>query len=295
MNTSSVFLIAGILIVAVGIAWIVSGGPVLPPSPGAAQPPAPVTTAAVHLTSPAVTETSVPASVTSVPAIATTTVPAPATTALPQATPNAVSGDDVKNHFLDIAFTATNRIEMIDTAAAKSRLIIAASSASADDIATLENAARSFNGVSTTVKLSENVKDTENGDILIKFLPEDGVNSIDLNTITVPASTVSSDALTSKELYQGNVIGAKIVRGVIYLNANLRGDAKRHVIVRSLMYQMGLTGETTKYPDSVFYTGENSNVNLTPIDLKAIGMLYNSGFTNGMNGADLRNVIYSPS
>ena len=295
MNTSSVFLIAGILIVAVGVAWIVSGGPVLPSSPVAAHAPVPVTTPAAPAATSAVAETTVPVPAASPPPAATATaVPSAPATATPAPTPTVVSGDDVRNHFLDIAYTATNRIEMIDTNATKSRLIIAATSATDDDLAAIEKAAKIFNDASTTVKLSENVKETDNGDILFRFLPEDGVNSIDINTVPLSSGAISSDVLTSKELYQGNVIGAKIVRGTIYLNANLKGDAKRHVIVRSLMYQMGLTGETTKYPDSIFYAQENTNVNFAPIDTKAIAMLYNSGFTNRMGGEDLRRIIYTP-
>jgi hypothetical protein len=66
------------------------------------------------------------------------------------------------------------------------------------------------------------------------------------------------------------------------------------MIVRSLMYEMGLTGETTKYPDSIFYAEENSNIEFAPVDKRAIAMLYESGFTNGMNADDLRQNLYTP-
>ena len=41
---------------------------------------------------------------------------------------------------------------------------------------------KTFNDASKTVKFSENVKETDSGDILIKFLPEEGLKAIDLNT-----------------------------------------------------------------------------------------------------------------
>ena len=89
-------------------------------------------------------------------------------------------------------------------------------------------------------------------------------------------------------------LAAKILRGTIYINANLKGDARKHMLVRSLMYEMGLTGETTKYPDSIFSAAENTNVEFAPVDKKAITMLYESGFSNGMNAEDLRQNLYIP-
>jgi hypothetical protein len=60
------------------------------------------------------------------------------------------------------------------------------------------------------------------------------------------------------------------------------------------MYERGLTGESTRFPDSVFYAGENTNTDLTPADKKIISMLYAQGFSNGMNMEDLKKVIYLP-
>ena len=285
MKSSSIFLILGIIIVSVGLAWIISGGMSGPAAGTVPQTPAPTTV-------PVVPETTAAVPVTTVPVTTAATVAPTVTTTRITTTVTSVSGDDIRNHFLDIAYTSTNRLELLDAYSARSRIILSALSASDDDIAVIENTAKSFNDASTTVKLSENVKETDNADILIKFLPEEGMSAIDLNT--APDSGPFSDVLTRTELYQGDMPAAKILRGTIYINANLKGDAKKHVLVRSLMYEMGLTGETTKYPDSIFYAEENTNVNFAPIDTKAIAMLYNSGFTNGMTGEDLRRIIYIP-
>jgi hypothetical protein len=280
MKSSSIFLILGIIIVSVGLAWIISGG-----MGGPAAVPVPRTT--VPTTVPSVQETPVAVPVTT----AATAAPTVTTTRI-ATTVTSVSGDDIRNHFLDIAYTSTNRLELLDAYSARSRIILSAISASDEDIAVIEKTAKNFNEASTTVKLSENVKETDKADILVKFLPEEGLKAIDLNT--APDSGTFSDVLTRRELYQGDVLAAKILRGTVYINANLKGDAKKHVLVRSLMYEMGLTGETTRYPDSIFYAEENTNVNFAPIDTKAIAMLYNSGFSNGMTGEDLRRIIYIP-
>jgi Protein of unknown function (DUF2927) len=292
MKSSSVFLLIGILIIAVGIAWIISGGPVLP-TQGAAQTPAPATTASGPATTTATPEVTLTIVESITPQAVPTTVVTVTKTAQPTTTVTAVSGDDVRNHFVDIAYTGTNRLELLDQYTARSRISLSAPSASDDDIILIERTAKAFNDASTTVKLSENVKQTDQADILIKFLPENGLKDIDLNTAP-DSGPYAAAILTRKELYQGTTPAAKILRGTIYINANLKGDAKKHVIVRSLMYEMGLTGETTKYPDSIFYAQENSNVNFAPIDTKAIAMLYNSGFTNGMGADALRYYLYNP-
>ena len=285
MKSSTVFLIIGIIIVSVGLAWIISGG-----MGGAAAGTVSHTT--VPTTVPVVPETTTVIPVTTAPVITTAIMTPAVTTTQVTTTATILSGDDVRNHFLDIAYTSTNRLERLDYYSSRPRVVISASSASDDDIAVIEKTVKTFNDASKTVQLSENVKNTDSGDILIRFLPEEGLKAIDLSTAS--ESGPFSDVLTRRELYQGNVLAAKVLRGTIYFNANLKGDAKKHALVRSLMYEMGLTGETTKYPDSIFYAGENTNVEFAPVDTRAIAMLYESQFYNGMNAEGLRATIYVP-
>jgi hypothetical protein len=286
MKSSTILLILGIIIVSVGLAWIISGGPALP-----ARTEVPQTTA------PSATPAPVPVTTTVIPV---TTVPAPAatttvTTAVPiSVTTNAApaSAEDIRDHFLDVAYSATNRLERLNYSAAKPRVVIIAVSANDDDIALIEKTARDFNEASPTVELSENIKESGSGDLYIKFLPVGGLSAVSL--MDAPETGPFPEALTRRELFQGGVPAAKIIRGTIYFNANLKGDARNHVLVRSLMYEMGMTGESPKFSDSVFYAAENTNADLTPVDKKVISMLYAQGFANGMTMEDLRKVIYLP-
>jgi hypothetical protein len=294
MKSSTVFLILGILIVSVGLAWIVSGGLAGHTGDTVSQTPVrtavPSTLAQVQTTvTDIVTTEAVPITEAPVTPAATGSP----TVATPQVTTTApVSGDDVTNHFLDIAYRSTNRLERLNYESGKARVVISAISASNDDIALIEKTVLDFNDASRTVKLSENVKDTGSGDIVIKFLTEDGLSAI--NLAEAPASATLSENLTNGELYQGSTLAAKIMRGTIYINADLKQEARRHILVKSLMYQMGLTGETTKYPDSVFSATENTNVDFTPVDKKAIAILYEPGLYNGMTMDQIRNIIYIP-
>ena len=291
MKSSTILLVLGVVIIAVGLAWIISGGM---GAPAEKTVPLPTVTKTMPVTD-AVTTTGVPA--TTVPAAApsplasvATAAPAVTTSAGPVVT--AISADDITSLFLDVAYTSTNRLERVNYNAAKPRLTVVALSASNDDIALIEKTAKDFNEASQTVKISENIKESGTGDIFIKYLPEDGLSAITLSTIA--DSGTLTEALTRRELYQGNRIGAKVMRGTVYINANLKDRERKHMLVRGLLYQMGMTGETTKFSDSVFYAGENTNIDLTSSDKKVINILYQSAFYNGMTMEELRKYVYLP-
>jgi hypothetical protein len=283
MKSSTILLVLGVVIIAIGLAWIISGGMGAPA--GNTVPQTTVTT-----TIP--TTTVIPA--TTVPAVTLATIATAAPTVTTSAVPmvTAISADDITSLFLDVAYTSTNRLERVNYNSAKPRLTVVALSASNDDIALIEKTAKEFNEASQTVKISENIKESGTGDIFIKYLPEDGLSAITLSTIA--DSGTLTEVLTRRELYQGNRIGAKVMRGTVYINANLKDKERKHMLVRCLLYQMGMTGETTKFSDSVFYAGENTNIDLTSSDKKVINILYQTAFYNSMTMEELRKYVYLP-
>lgn len=274
------FLIFGLIIFSVGLAGCISGG-LTGPFARETVPSTQVTTTVVV----EVPETTAIPTTEDTAAIPVTTTSVPVTTTL-------ASASDITQHFLEVAYTSANRLERLNYDSGQPRVVISAESASDEDIALIEKTARDFNDASQTVKLSENVKETGTGDIVIKYLSTDGLAAINLPD--APESGPFSEDLTRRELYQGSIPAAKILRGTIYINANLKNDARKHILVRSLMYEMGLAGESTKFSDSVFYAGENTNTVLTSADKKIIAMLYSDGFYNGMTINSIRRIIYIP-
>ncbi|OPY34796.1 MULTISPECIES: DUF2927 domain-containing protein [unclassified Methanoregula] len=284
MNNSTIFMVIGIIIIGVGLAWVITGGP-----GNTAAGTMPQTTVTTIMTTPVPVTT--PSAVLTVPPVTTiATIAPPATAATPAVT--VATANDYANHFLDVAYAGTNRLERLDYSSSRPRVVIVALSAGSDDIALLEKTAADFNGVSSTMKISENIKESGTGDLFIKFLPEDGLSAISL--MEAPESGPFTESLTRRELRQDNAVGAKIIRGTVYINANLKDDARKHVLVRSLMYEMGLTGESAIFPDSVFYAGDNTNYQLTTADKKVIGTLYQDGLYNGMTLDEVRKVVYIP-
>lgn len=50
----------------------------------------------------------------------------------------------------------------------------------------------------------------------------------------------------------------------------------------------GAKGFTFDYPDSLFYIEDNNNTKLTPLDKKALEILFGAGVKNGMNRDDIK-------
>ena len=286
-TTAAVFF--GVLIIAVGVAGVFIGGtaqaggerqapvPTTLPTPIPTAVPAAMPVTTLYPPDPIVTTTAPVTVNTSIPVTTAviTTAPYPADTL--------VSADKARNHFLDIAYSANTKLERMYYTEGQNPLIIALVAPDKTDDTFLLATVRDFNEASQSVKLSEKITErtTRNpGDIVITFLPENGLSSV--------------EGRPKFELTYNGKPAAKVLWGGIYINSNLKGDARNHTIARALYYNLGVTGDTADYPDSLFYSAENTNIRLNPVDKKAIAILYGTGLMPGMTLEDLRKVIYFP-
>jgi hypothetical protein len=110
----------------------------------------------------------------------------------------------------------------------------------------------------------------------------------------IPDVGPQHEVLTRREMTSGGVTSCKVVRGTVYINGNLKGDERNHTVARCLWYELGVTGETAHYPDSLFSASTNTNTQLSEIDRKAVAILYEPALANSMSVEDLRKVIYLP-
>jgi hypothetical protein len=288
MNSSSYLFIVGLFVIAVGVAWILTGGPgadtgiPVPTTPV----PAPEITPGTPPPTPGLDTPAQPTfGAQAASTVAQPMTAVPVTTAGPTPQPTApISSDDIKLHFMDLAFGSGNAyLERLNATDYNGRIVISVSANDDSDKTQLTNAAKEFNSISQTDQLSEMIKDGMNGNIAIKFIPGSGMSAIALNT---------SDDLANREIRSNGVTTAKLTRGIIYINADLKGDLRNHTLMRGLYYELGVVGETAKYPDSLFYSGDNTNVNLTYVDRNAIGVLYGPGLYHGMTVDDIRKIMY---
>ena len=150
-TTAAVFF--GVLIIAVGVAGVFIGGTAQ--AGGERQTPVPTTLptpipTAVPATMP-VTTLSPPEPVVTnaTPVPVKTTIPIP-TTVVTTATPlpqKPVSADMARNHFLDIAYSATNKLERFNATGSQDRITISVVAPGETDTAVLSEAATEFNAI----------------------------------------------------------------------------------------------------------------------------------------------------
>ncbi|AGB01522.1 DUF2927 domain-containing protein [Methanoregula formicica] len=261
------FIISGVIIIAIGIVWLFFGMSATDIGQGI--------TTTVSL--PRVIPTSAPP--TTVPV---TVVPTGTAVVAETITPSA---DAAKLHFLDLAFDARNPyLERWSETQNNGRIVISMVGNRDADAMAVQTALLEFNSLSRTNQISTQVKQgSATGDIVIKFVTEDGMSAIPLN---------SSESLTNKEFVQDGRPVAKVTLGTIYINNDLKGDERSHVILRSLFYELGLVGTTDLYPDSLFYSGSNTNTALSLIDKEAIRLLYGTSLKPGMTANEVRSLLF---
>jgi hypothetical protein len=76
-----------------------------------------------------------------------------------------------------------------------------------------------------------------------------------------------------------------------YIDSDLTGNQRDYWTLRALLYNLGFTGETSKYPDSLFYAGSTNATQLSTIDWDALQLMYGSKITNGMSKSSVRGIL----
>ncbi len=180
-------------------------------------------------------------------------------------TPAQISG-----HFLDIAFSPDNTVI---TRWDASRVTVAITGVyTPADVNRTNDFITVFNRYSSTSQLSDTVKESETGDIVLNFMPESTLGAI------YNGMKQDDDWIVSRNMKTGQinflVRPSKLYSGKefdeIYINADFKGDVRAHWHLRALLYGLGFTGESGTYPSSIFYSAGTSKIaSLDLIDWKA--------------------------
>jgi hypothetical protein len=210
----------------------------------------------------------------------------------PPVTQALYSTNDIYKHFVDIAF-APDHPTIIKW---NKDLVHVAVTGNYDsrDIKTINNFLQVFNNYSSTTKLPGEVQQGETlGDIVINFLPESSLTNINLDTSwKISRNPVNG---TINFIYKTNPFQYGVVTHTVYINSDVKGDARTHWILRALLYELGFPGETTTYPDSIFYSGSDTVTSLNKIDLKALELMYSTKISNGMDLYKIKQLLFIDS
>jgi Protein of unknown function (DUF2927) len=230
----------------------------------------------------------------------TTKVPAPPkvtsseTTAIPEVIPESTitqtlySTNDIYKHFIDIAFSP----DYPSINKWNKELVHVAISGNYDsnDIKTINNFLQLFNSYSSTTKLPKEVQQGQTlGDIVLYFLPESSLNNINLDTSWKISKNPENGTINF--IYKTNHFQYGVSTHTVYINSDLKGNARTHWILRSLLFELGFPGETGTYPDSIFYSESDTPTSLSKIDLKALELMYGTKISNGMSLNKVRDLL----
>jgi len=248
------------------------------------------------------TSTTPPSQPTVTSATVTGTTPVPTTpkitssetTRIPEVIPSSTitqtlySTNDIYKHFVDIAFSP----DSLSINKWNKELVHVAVTGNYDskDIKTLNNFLQVFNSYSSTTKLPREVQQGETlGDIVINFLPESSLNNINLDTSWKISKNPENGMIYF--IYKTNQFQYGVITHTVYINSDVKGNARTHWILRSLLYELGFPGETSIYPDSIFYSESDAATSLSKIDLKALELMYGTKISNGMSLNKVRDLL----
>jgi hypothetical protein len=225
-------------------------------------------------------------------------VPTPQNAAGPGAIPSPdvtqvlYSTSDIYRHFVDIAFSPDypsilkwnkDFVHVAVTGNYDSR-----------DIKTINNFLLVFNNYSSTTKLPREVQQGETlGDIVLNFLPESSLNNINLDSSWKISRNPENGMINF--IYKTNPFQYGVVTHTVYINSDLKGDARTHWILRSLLFELGFPGDTGTYPDSIFYSGSDTTTSLNRIDIKALELMYSTKISTGMDLYKIKQILFIDS
>jgi hypothetical protein len=211
----------------------------------------------------------------------------PTTVPVPAVTPRtAYTSDEINHHFIDLAFSADNdNIRRFSSPVAN----VAITGAYTDsDLAALNRFFLVFNNQSSYTRLPSAVKEGEQGDIVIRFIPGNGIEGINSDNTWKVYRNPSTGIITY--MFRTNKYST-LTTEMVYINADMTGKERTHWLMRGLLYELGLPGESGTYPESLFYSSYNDVTELSPIDLKALQLLYGNKIKEGMTLDDVRRVL----
>jgi hypothetical protein len=200
-------------------------------------------------------------------------------TVQPVVTKPGITSAAINKHFFTVAFGPDNT--KIKKLAPENPLLSMALTGNYGDNDTLllQQFIVQFNNFSSTDKFRSDLKSEDKASIVIIFSPESTLE----NVADLGGMVISKDPKSGVIHYLHVIETTQFVsQDVIYINSDLKGDTRTHWILRGLLDDLGFTGETYDYPDSIFYAGSENTTRLSDIDWKAVQLMYGSKITPGL-------------
>jgi hypothetical protein len=196
---------------------------------------------------------------------------------------------DVNRHFLSLVFGKTNFYITKRYTGPGARVAFSLDGKNtADDTQTITDFGKDYNiFTSNTAFDSPPIRTDEKG-IHLEFFPPDYFKNLNEYYIIFKEIDPSNENYLFAVMYSAKSDGNHFL-----INSDLKGDKRKHYIMKAMLYVLGFVGTTYTYPDSFFYSNNQDHITLTPIDKAAINVMYNNQIYNGMSLTGVKTVLMS--
>lgn len=199
--------------------------------------------------------------------------------------------DEIVQHLLNIAFGRDNsNLDLFHHD--RKYQIWFDSEFTQDDIQTSLEFAKTFNNLSTTTQFED--ESVLKGDLKdnyavipyyyfnVKIVSKEYLDDYKKNHF----KSATEEELKDK----GTFIGI-LSHGYVYLWNGLSGNERKYYLIKSLLWNLGLHGETQTDPDSFFSSKTNKSVNLSDLDKEAIKLLYGGRLSSNLTADQVRKAL----
>jgi len=193
--------------------------------------------------------------------------------ATPRVTLNPNSKSDVNKRFQEVAFG--NEAQYLNRWENRHVKLGIAGEYTMEDVQTLTDFVIRFNNESDTTRLTLPYE-SENEEFTIRIVPPSFFAAIDEDT----ADKVIKNTETGEVLFVDQTNNLSWVeKDTIYINSRYTGQARKYLILRGLLYDLGFEGFTDD-TTSIFHY-EARTTNLSRMDWAVIDLMYSKKFNYG--------------
>ncbi len=236
--------------------------------------PVPVTSSPVPPATPGLPVTSHPLTLQGDTISPVTAVPTPLST--PER--KSYTTDEVNKHLVAIIGTEYSRIYK---QSGNLRMSLEGQ-ATDEDFKTVVAFNREFNNLAPNLHLPEEEFALKKiSGVTVSLLPEATLREVNRDTIR------KNVTVGGQVKYYISTSGTQV-----YVNSDLKGDERKHYLLRAILEVLNFNGENYTYPDSIFNPDGATVTQMSGIDAAAAKVLYSNRIASGMSPDEVRKALF---
>ena len=151
-----------------------------------------------------------------------------------------------------------------------------------EDFKTVVAFNREFNNLAPNLHLPEEEFALKKiSGVIVSLLPEATLREVNRDTIR------KNVTVNGQVKYYIGTSGTQV-----YVNSDLKGDERKHYLVRAILEVLNFNGEDYAYPDSIFNPDAATVTQMSGLDAAAAKVLYSNRIASGMSPDEVRKALF---